>query len=135
MSTAQISVISIPVRDQEKSKSFYVDKMGFEVVSDTPFQDGQRWIMLKPEGSSTSIALVTWFKSMKPGTLKGIVLSVEDIHRAIAEFRMRGVPMTSDTIQVAPWGHWVSLEDPDGNGWIVQQDLLMEKEPEGPLDN
>jgi hypothetical protein len=31
-------------------------------------------------------------------------------------------------IESAPWGRWVTIEDPDGNGWVVQQDA------EGPID-
>ncbi len=130
MPEGQISVVSIPVRDQERAKEFYAEKLGFEVVQDDQFGE-QRWVMLRPVGGRTAITLVTWFKEMKPGGVKGLILSVQSIERAIADMRMRGAPLTNDSIQEAPWGRWVSIEDPDGNGWIIQQDLLMEKEPEG----
>jgi hypothetical protein len=26
-----------------------------------------------------------------------------------------------ETIDEAPWGRWKTFDDPDGNGWIVQQ--------------
>lgn len=25
------------------------------------------------------------------------------------------------TIETAPWGQFLTLKDPDGNGWIIQQ--------------
>jgi catechol 2,3-dioxygenase-like lactoylglutathione lyase family enzyme len=132
MPEGRISIISVPVRDPERSKAFYVEKFGFDVMSDVQVETGERWVILKPTGSEAAITLVTWFKSMKPGSIKGLVLAVESIERAIADMRRRGMPITSETIQEAPWGRWISVEDPDGNGWIVQQDILMETKPEAP---
>ncbi len=125
-----ISVISIPVRDQEASKAFYMDKLNFELVSDMSLGGGTRWITLRPVGSGAAIALVTWFKEMKPGSLRGLVLSVESIEAAIEELEASGVRLGLDEIQKAPWGRWISIDDPDGNSWIIQQDLLMETKPE-----
>ena len=71
--------------------------------------------------------LVTWFKSMKPGSIKGLVLGVANIGQTIDDLRRRGVYLDNDTLQEGPWGPWVSLEDPDGNGWMIQQDLVMEE--------
>ncbi len=130
MVVGNLSVISIPVRDQDVSKKFYIDKMGFEEVGDTSLGDGTRWIMLRPIGSNTAIALVTWFKSMKPGSLRGLVLSVASLKETMRELKASGFKLDGDAVQKAPWGHWISVDDPDGNGWIIQQDLLMEKDPE-----
>jgi catechol 2,3-dioxygenase-like lactoylglutathione lyase family enzyme len=129
MPEGQISVVSIPVRNQQRAREFYEEKLGFCVVSDIE-SGGQRWITLRPKGSSTSITLVTWFKEMKPGSLRGLVLSVPDITEAVDDLRRRGLKAV--TVEKAPWGHWLSLEDPDGNQWIIQQDILMESEPENP---
>ena len=42
----KISVISIPVRDQEKALKFYTDKLGFIKKLDTPLGGGNRWLTL-----------------------------------------------------------------------------------------
>ena len=44
---------------------------------------------------------------------------VADIQAAHAELVERGVEASE--VQDFPWGSFVFFEDPDGNGWAVQQ--------------
>jgi catechol 2,3-dioxygenase-like lactoylglutathione lyase family enzyme len=122
-----ISVISIPVSNPDKSKEFYVDLLGFEVEMDQS-SPGMRWVMLRLPGAETAITLTTWFETMPAGSLRGTVLSVPDIEAATARFRSTGLIDDDTNIDSAPWGRWVTIEDPDGNGWVVQQDA------EGPVE-
>jgi uncharacterized glyoxalase superfamily protein PhnB len=87
-----------------------------------------RWVMLRLPGAETAITLTTWFETMLPGSLRGTVLSVPDIDATAADLRSRGLIDEDAEIESAPWGRWVTMEDPDGNGWVVQQDA------EGPVD-
>ena len=116
-----LETISVPVSDPDRSKDFYREKLGFDVVMDNEFGRGLRWVMLRPPGGQTAITLVTWFDSMPPGSSQGLVLSVPDIEEAFAELKQNGVLEEDDRIETAPWGRWVSISDPDGNGWVVQQ--------------
>jgi len=127
MNDAHISVMSIPVSNPDKSKDFYVQVLGFEVERDQS-GPGMRWVMLRLPGTETAITLTTWFETMPPGSLRGTVLSVPDIEAAAARFRSKGLIDQDAEIEFAPWGQWVTIEDPDGNGWVVQQDA------EGPVD-
>lgn len=108
--------------DPGRSKAFYIEKLGFELVMDNEFGSGLRWVMLRPPGAETAVTLVTWFDTMPPGSLKGTVLSVPDIEAAVAELRSNGALDRDEEIESAPWGRWVTVDDPDGNGWVVQQD-------------
>jgi catechol 2,3-dioxygenase-like lactoylglutathione lyase family enzyme len=47
-----ISVLSIPVKDQQVAKSFYTEILGCQVVADMPFgADGEkRWLQLHLPG-------------------------------------------------------------------------------------
>lgn len=117
-----ISVISVPVSDPDRARAFYMDELGFELVMDSSFGPGLRWVMLRPPRGQVAITLATWHDSMPPGSLKGTVLSVPDIDRAVAELRERGVLEDGEGIQTAPWGRSVMIEDPDGNSWTVQED-------------
>jgi uncharacterized glyoxalase superfamily protein PhnB len=67
------------------------------------------------------VTLVTWFETMPPGSLKGSVLSCDDLEKTLAELAARGVTFNEDDVQQAPWGCWKTCQDPDGNGWVVQQ--------------
>lgn len=42
----KVTLISIPVRDQEKALQFYTKKLGFLKKKDTPLDGGNRWITL-----------------------------------------------------------------------------------------
>jgi len=42
----KVTLISIPVRDQEKALRFYTDKLGFIKKKDLPLGEGNRWLTL-----------------------------------------------------------------------------------------
>lgn len=42
----KVTIISIPVLDQEKALQFYTKKLGFLKKKDTPLEGGNRWITL-----------------------------------------------------------------------------------------
>lgn len=122
MESAFLSVVSIPVADQDRAKKFYTGIFGFELVMDREFGEGMRWVMLRPPGGGAAITLVTWFPEMRPGSVQGSVLSVPDIGAALSELRRRGAPLADAAVEEAPWGRWITLEDPDGNSWVIQED-------------
>ena len=42
----RVTIISIPVRDQEKALKFYTEKLGFIKKLDMPLEGGNRWLTL-----------------------------------------------------------------------------------------
>jgi hypothetical protein len=60
-----------------------------------------------------------------PGSAKGLQMTVADINAAREELVGRGVEVSD--VQVFPWGSFVFFQDPDGNGWSVQQ--LPDRQP------
>lgn len=42
----KVTLISIPVLDQEKALQFYTNKLGFLIKKDLPLEGGNRWITL-----------------------------------------------------------------------------------------
>ena len=120
MSIEAIQVVSVPVRDQAAAKRFYVEVLGFAVVRDSPFTRDARWVELAPARGSAAIALVTWFGSAPPGSLQGTVLRSSDVDSDYARLHAQGVAF-SGPIQEAPWGRYATFSDPDGNGWVLQQ--------------
>lgn len=45
----KVTIISIPVRDQEKALQFYTEKLGFLKKQDLPLGGGNRWLTLVSE--------------------------------------------------------------------------------------
>ncbi len=124
-----IQLFSIPVSDQDRAKAFYVDTLGWELVRDDPWGPGQRWVQVKPRDSQTSVTLVTWFESMTPGSLRGVVVETDDLEGDREALQTRGVRIDA-AIEEAPWGRWVTFDDPDGNGFVLQASS-MEREMAG----
>ncbi len=114
----QVQLFSLPVRDQDRARDFYVGVLGFEVIRDSSTPD-MRWVQVAPSGGATSITLVTWFPSMSPGSVKGTVLETDDLDGDVAALTAHGVGIDGG-IQEQPWGRFVTFDDPDGNGIVLQ---------------
>ena len=87
---------------------------------DTEMGEGQRWVQVRPPGAATSITLVTWFPTMPAGSIKGTVIGSDDLEADIADLRNKGVSLPG-AIEEAPWGRYITFDDPDGNGLILQE--------------
>ena len=120
MALVSFEIVSVPVADQQRSKVFYQEILGFDLLREESMgPSGGKWIQLAPPGCTTTIALVTWFDTMKPGGLQGVMLNSSDIdgdHRLLSS---RGLQLSG--IEQQPWGRYAIFKDPDGNGWILRQ--------------
>ena len=126
-----LEVVIVPVSDVDRSKAFYSEQLGFNVDFDTIIGDTGRIVQLTPPGSGCSIVIgYGAVPEMTPGSLKGLQLVVADIHKAREQLVERGVEVT----EVQKLGEnpvpgqqeldnvgFVFFNDPDGNGWAVQQ--------------
>jgi catechol 2,3-dioxygenase-like lactoylglutathione lyase family enzyme len=118
MPITHVQLFSVPVTDQDRARDFYVDVLGFTLVSDMQMDETMRWVMVAPPGATTAITLVTWFPTMAAGSLKGMVFETDDLDGSIEALRIAGIE-TSE-IETAPWGRFTQLTDPDGNGIVLQ---------------
>ena len=75
---------------------------------------------VRPAGAETAITLVTWFDSMPAGSLTGLVLETDDVEGELQRLQTLGVPVEGG-LQQAPWGRYLQIQDPDGNGLILQE--------------
>jgi catechol 2,3-dioxygenase-like lactoylglutathione lyase family enzyme len=55
----QLKFAGIPTRDQTRALKFYTEQLGFEVSTDQPFDEKQRWIELRIANSATRVVLFT----------------------------------------------------------------------------
>ncbi len=115
----KLELVPIPVSDVDRAKSFYADKVGFNIDHDVRATDEMRVVQLTPPGSACSIAIGTGIVDTSPGSVRGLHLVVPDVNAARAELADRGV----DVGQVQDLGGilYVTFSDPDGNGWALQQ--------------
>lgn len=128
-----LEVVVVPVSDVDRAREFYEGRLGFAVDHDTRIGEGARVVQLTPPGSGCSIVIGEGVvPPMAPGSLQGIQLVVADIEAAHRELTAAGVEVSDvqtlgEDPSPNPDGHpldnvgFVFFQDPDGNGWAVQQ--------------
>jgi catechol 2,3-dioxygenase-like lactoylglutathione lyase family enzyme len=119
MPVNDVTVVSVPVSDQDRAKEFYVDKLGFEALRDDSSVPGMRWVLVAPKGGGTALTLVTWFETMPAGSLRGLVFTCDDLDAEYDRLRELGVAF-DDPPQRHPWATEAVCRDPDGNQLVLQ---------------
>ncbi len=119
-----LQIVSVPVSSQDQAREFYVDGLGWDLLSDEGYEltGGQRlrWLEVRPPDGQTAITLVMEDDATRAGSVKGMTLRASDLDSTVAELAGRGVAITQE-IQETPWARYVSFEDPDGNTWVIQE--------------
>ena len=126
----KLELVVVPVSDVDRAKAFYAEQVGFVVDVDHRAGEDFRVVQLTPPGSACSITLM---RNEAAGSLQGLHLVVRDIQAARTELVGRRVQVsepfhfgaTGQTPGLHPersdYGTFLSFEDPDGNGWLVQE--------------
>ena len=98
----RLNFVTLWVRDQERSRQFFVEKLAFEVVVDAPTPEGGRWIVVAPPAAGwltgtagaglSGMALVVppegSAEHQRIGQNTGLSFLTEDVRRLFAEFRV-----------------------------------------------
>src|ERR1700683_1961298 len=116
----QLGTVMIPVSDQDKAIEFYVEKLGFEKRSDTPFGNGDRWVEVAPAGASTTVALVKPRPGHATGVETRIAFATEDIDGDHAALQARGVDVDAEVMRMGdPVPPMFFFRDQDGNRLLI----------------
>jgi predicted enzyme related to lactoylglutathione lyase len=115
-----LGLVLLYTRDMAKAKAFYVDALGLETVPQLSSDD---FLFLNLAGGSP-IALQT-VATMPPGVEAQpggceISLQVEDVDAAHAEWKERGLDVTSEVYDMGA-GRMFAASDPDGHRVSVHQ--------------
>lgn len=136
----KLELVLIPVLDIDRAKSFYVDKMGFNLDVDHQPNDDFRVVQMTPPGSACSITIGKGITDAAPGSYRGTHLVVSDIEAARAELIGRRVDVSEITHfesgeskpgldpERRDYGSFANFSDPDGNTWVLQE--VRRSEPE-----
>ena len=120
----KLEVVPIPVSDVDAAKAFYTEQVGFNLDHDIWPNETMRVVQMTPPGSACSVVIGEGLPLGDPGSVKGVQLVVEDIHAVREALAGRGVGV-GEVQQLGPEGspgsRFCFFEDPDGNGWAVQE--------------
>jgi catechol 2,3-dioxygenase-like lactoylglutathione lyase family enzyme len=118
----QVGTIIVPVSEQDEAIAFYTGKLGFELRSDTPFGNGDRWVEVAPAGAATTIAIVKPRGGEPTGIDTHIALSTSDIDADHAALKASGVDVDEEIMRMGdPVPPMFFLRDQDGNKLFVVQ--------------
>src|SRR5215467_3856813 len=128
----RLNFVTLWVRDQERSRRFFVEKLVFEAIVDVPTPDGHRWIVVAPTAAGwltgtpgaglPGIALVVppegSAEHQRIGHSTGFSFLTEDVRSVFEEWSRRGVRFPLPPMEPS-WGsgqaRYAIFEDVDGN--------------------
>lgn len=114
-----VKFVGIPISDQRRALKFYTEQLGFEVATDQPFNEKQRWIELRIAHSQTGVVLFTpEGHENRIGSFFNGSFACDDVEATYRQLRQRGVEFTGEP-QKQPWGTFATFKDPDGNQFVL----------------
>ncbi|KAA0020189.1 VOC family protein [Antrihabitans cavernicola] len=134
-----VSLVTVYVTDQDESKKFYVDKLGFVEISDVSMGDGFRWVTVAhPDHLELEVTLMipgppldaemadVVRRTLAKGTMGGLGIATADCRKTFEELSAKGVEFVQEPSE-RPYGVEAVLRDNSGN-WLV---LVERKEFSG----
>lgn len=138
----KLEAVVIPVADVDRSKAFY-EGLGWRLDADFGFDNGFRVVQLTPPGSPASVQFGSKMTAAEPGSAQGLYLVVSDVRAARDALGGRGVQVSEvfhpgtpgaqfepdgssgrlagRADEGASYGSFATFQDPDGNGWLLQE--------------
>ena len=123
-----IAQLSLVVRDYDEAIDFYVNKLAFTLIEDTPLSDTKRWIVVAPSPASECKLLLAKASGdeqlNRVGNQTGgrvfLFLHTDDISREILLLKEKGVKIVRPP-STEVYGTVAVFEDLYGNLWDLIQ--------------
>ena len=132
----RLNFVTLWVRDQDRSRRFFVEKLAFEAIVDVQTPEGDRWIVVAPTAAGwltgtagaglPGIALVVppegTAEHQRIGQGTGFSFLTEDVRSVFEEWSSRGVRFSLPPMEPS-WGsgqaRYAVFEDVDGNSFSL----------------
>lgn len=119
-----LGLVTLLVRDYDEAIHFFTAKLGFALLEDRALEQGKRWVVVAPPGSSATGLLLaraaTPDQNARVGDQTGgrvfLFLYTDDFRRDYEELRSRGV-IFRETPREETYGSVAVFEDLYGNAW------------------
>jgi catechol 2,3-dioxygenase-like lactoylglutathione lyase family enzyme len=125
----KLEVVTLPVSDVDRAKSFY-QSLGWRLDIDLVAGDDFRAVQFTPPRSQCSIHFGKGVTTAEPGSGGVMELVVDDIDSARDDLISRGVDVSEvyeqrppgfESIEGRSYFMYASFSDPDGNDWLLQE--------------
>jgi catechol 2,3-dioxygenase-like lactoylglutathione lyase family enzyme len=127
----RLEVVTVPVSDVDRAKDFYVG-LGWRLDADIVAGPNFRVVQVTPPHSTCSVAFGKGVTTGEPGSMRRLILAVDDIDAARSALAARGVDV-SELFHLAggrvpgrdpenrSYQTYAAFADPDGNEWLLQE--------------
>ena len=120
----RIAAVTIVVPDYDEAIAYFRGVLGFELVEDTPLDDGKRWVLVRPSGPAGSALLLARAGSepecARIGDQTGgrvfLFLHTDDFAADHARYVAAGVQFV-ESPRTEPYGTVAVFQDAFGNRW------------------
>jgi len=125
-----VSLVTVYCLDQDKTRDFYVDVLGFQPRADVSMGEGFRWVTVgHPSQPELQVTLMTPGPPLDPdaaafvrrqlekGQMGGLGLRVDDCRKTHEELTGKGVEFLQEPAD-RPYGVEAVMRDNSGN-WLV----------------
>jgi catechol 2,3-dioxygenase-like lactoylglutathione lyase family enzyme len=128
----RLAMVTIVVPDYDEGLAFFVGKLGFALVEDTPLDAQKRWVVVSP-GSAAHLLLARAANDdqvaaigRQAGGRVGFFLHTDDIVQSLDLLKQSGVaierPMRHES-----YGSVLVFRDPFGNLWDLIEPAAQSK--------
>lgn len=123
----KISLFSYIVKDYDEAINWFVTKLGFELIEDSPRENGKRWVVIGANGGNFLLAKANNEIQLKTignqfGGRVGLFLETDDFEGTFEKMLKSGVKFL-EKVRHEEYGKVVVFEDLYGTKW----DLLEYK--------
>lgn len=120
----QIVHLALVVNDYDEAIQFYTEKLGFQLIEDTPQSETKRWVLVKPPGDSDCSLLlakgVGEEQRSRIGNQTGgrvfLFLRTDDFWRDYNNYLSKGIQFVREPKKES-YGTVAVFEDLYGNRW------------------
>ncbi|MCW2695522.1 MAG: Glyoxalase [Modestobacter sp.] len=115
----RLELVPLPTADVDRSKQFYVERVGFGLDHDVEPGNGMRVVQLTPPGSACSIVVGVGMSAPDAPRVQNLHLVVDDVEAVRAQLVDRGVEVSA--VHDVGGVKYAWFSDPDGNSWALQE--------------
>ena len=134
-----LSLVTVVVADYDEALSFYVDRLGFELVEDTQLDGANRWVIVRPPGArETGLLLARAVDDAQravigaqTGGRVAFFLETEDFAADHARMLAAGVRFVEEP-RTEAFGTVAVFEDVHGNRWDLLERPRRPRAPPEP---
>ena len=111
--------VMVPVENQDEAIAFYTGVLGFDLVADKPYGDGQRWVEVAPPRAAPRSRSCRHTATIPPAATRASRSGADDVRMAHAEMEEMGVDVDAEIMGGGEVPSFFWFRDRDANTLMI----------------